>query len=312
MRRKVQLWRFVDEDGAPGRPVPVTALHRMLVAADAAAADLTYTDAYDYETQLEPVAATGHTGHYLLHRIRAEDLPSQRRGGRVVELDPSVDELAEGSHVLMLQRNLVAVLGTGFSPRAGRLAEWMRFRLGWDLWLEPVLRQDVGLILSNLRKITSVEVKILADEARRLDLSGFFEGDSDPLGALQTAQRAQQGGIITVGWSVGQGSDADQGWFQRLIDRLHTMDPSRFRAARANVYVEHSESLTPVDFLHDRIVAEVEVDQPPGRQRLLPNDVAYGALQEAWTQFRDIDRVLDGMDPTSGTPFTVPQTLHQT
>lgn len=67
-----------------------------------------------------------------------------------------------------------------------------------------MIRTDVGPVLSDLRKITSVEVKIAADEARQLVLDDFFQGESDPLGALIAAQRAQQGGIITVGWSVGR------------------------------------------------------------------------------------------------------------
>lgn len=306
-RRKVQLWRFFDANDKPVPPIPAGELHRFLVAQDDSNADMAYLGTDDYVTHLSPIG--GVEAQVVLSRIRADDLPSQRVDGKVVALDPNVGELAEGSHFLFLPRNLVAFIGTGFSPRPGRLAEWMRNRLGWDVWLEPVVRQDVGPILDNLRKITSVEVKIAADEAKRLELADFFEGENDPLGALLTAQRAQQGGIITVGWSVGQGSDANQGWFQRLVDRLRRADLERFRSAKAKVYVEHSDNAVPVDFLQDRIVAEVEIDHPTGRQRLLESPVALAAMQRAWEQFKDTDKVLDTLDPLEGTPLQVPAAL---
>lgn len=307
MRRKVQLWRFVDDDDEPVPQMPQMALHRFLVAQDAANADMSYADLDGYETHLAPVG--GSQAHVVLHRIRATDLPSQRRRGKIVDLDRRVNELAEGSNFLFLPRNIVAFMGSGFSPRPGRLAEWMRRRLSWDVWLKPVLREDVGTVLNNLRKISSVEVKIAADEAHRLDLSDFFQGDEDPLGALRTAQRAQQGGIITVAWSVGQGNDADQRFFVKLLDRLRGADLTRFRAARAKVYPEHSSSAVPVDFLHDRIVTEVEIDAPDSRQRVLSPPVAYSAMLRAWEQIRDAEDVLDFIDVGEGQQLRVPSAL---
>lgn len=308
MRRKVQLWRFFDENDQPARPVPAGPLHRFLVDRDASGDDLAHLGANSYETHLAPVNGT--VPHLVLHRIRHDDLPSERRSGKIVDLDPSVNELAEGSHFLLLQQNLVAFLGSGFSPRPGRLAEWIRERIGWDVWLEPVLRHDAGTVLDDLRKVTSVEVKIAADEARTLQLTGFFEDDNDPLGALLIAQQAQQGGIITMGWSVGQGSDADQGFFRQLVNRLRAADLSRFRAAKAKVYIEHSDNAVPVDFLQDRIVAEVDVDEPPGRrQKLLAADVAVDAMQRAWEQFKDADKVLERLDKNDGPAFVLPASL---
>lgn len=307
MRRNVQLWRFHDANGKPVGPIRASALHRYLADREQAGDYLDFTGTDYYETQLAVVPGT--QPHVVLHRIRGDNLPSQRRNGKIVDLDPSVNELAEGSQFLFLERNLVAFMGTGFSPRPSRLAEWMRNRLDWEVWLEPVLRADAGAVLDHLRKVTSVEVKIAADEARNLDLGGFFEGEDDPLATLLTAQRAQQGGIITVGWSVGQGSEADQGWFKAVVDRLRRADLSPFRAAKAKVYVEDADSAVPFDFLHDRLVAEVEVDQPTGRQRLLAPDVALGAMQQAWTQFQDTDKVLDRIDKPQGAPFKTPPSL---
>lgn len=257
-------------------------LHRFLREQDPGS--LNNRSADGFESHLVPVA--GSPAHFELHRIRIEDLPSERREGVIVDLNSSVNELAEGSHFLALPNNLLAFVGTGFSPRPGRLASWLRSRIGWNVWLEPVIRPDAGEVLDNLRRVTSVEVKISAEEARRLDLSGFFNEDDDPLGALLVAQRARQGGIITVGWSVGRDGHADQSWFTRLVERLRNADLTSFRSAKAKVYVEDSDNAVPIDFIHDKVVVEVEVDQPPGRQRLLPPSIALELMQEAWEQVR--------------------------
>lgn len=121
MRRRVQLWRFYDSDDRPSPPVPARPLHRLLQAQDDAGEDMAYKDPYGFETHLVPVDTT--KPHVVIHRIRDHDLPSQRSGGRISDLDRNVQELAEGSHLLLLPRNLVAFLGTGFSPRPGRFEQ---------------------------------------------------------------------------------------------------------------------------------------------------------------------------------------------
>ena len=307
MQRTVQLWRFMDASDQPLPPIPAAKLHRFLVEQDRQRVAMSCEGSQRYVTHLSPVVGT--EPHVILSHIRQDNLPSERRDGRIVPLNRDVNELAEGSHFLFLDRNLVAFIGSGFSPRPSRLAEWLRIRAGYDVWLQPVLRQDVGAILDQLRKVTSVELKISADEARMLDLSDFFEGDSDPLGALLTAQQAQQGGIITVGWSIGQGGDADQGWFRRLVERLRGADLERFRSVRAKVYVDNSDDSVPIDFLHDKVVATVPVEQANGRQRLLDPPVALDAMRQAWTQFDEVHHVRDIVDPLVGDPLGVPDAL---
>lgn len=203
----------------------------------------------------------------------------------------------------------ITVGASGFSPRPGRFAEWLRYRLGWDVWLEPVLRPDVGPVLDEIRKVTRVEIKVSADEARRLDASGFFEGEDDPLGALYTAQQAQHGGIIGLEMSVGQGSGADQGFFRSLLERMRGADLSSFRTARAHVHLGDGIGSTVIDFLHDRVVAEIEVDQPSGRQRLLEDHAAQKTMEAAWEQFIEVDEVLDYVDKPDGQKIELPDRL---
>lgn len=307
MRRKVQLWRFYDANDQPAPLLPASALHRFLVAQETAGADMAHMHEIDFETQL--VAVPGTQPQFVLHRIRDRDLPSERRKGKIVDLNRRVQELAEGSHALFLQRNLVAFINTGFSPRPSRLAEWIRERIGWEVWLEPVLRPDIGNILDNLRRVSNIELVVSGDEVRRLDLAGFFEDEDDPLRTLLTAERAQQGGIIRVGWSIGQGGGANQDWFHNLVNRLRRADVHTFRTARATVYLDGADAAVPVDFIHDRIVAEVEIEQPTGRQRLLEPSVARDAMLQAWEHFKVEENVLKFVAKPHGDRPTVPDAL---
>lgn len=307
MLRKVQLWRWYGSSGAPGQSaVPTSALHSFLLGQRPA--DLSLVGAGEYETHLVPVP--GSDPHLILYRVRNQGLPSERRSGQVVELDPNVNELAEGSHFLFLPRNLLAFMGSGFGPRPSRLAEWMRERVGWDLRLEPVLRPNAGEILNHLERVAWVEIKVPADEVRNLDLSGFFQGANDPLGALKTMQQAQHGGVITLGFSVGRDRHANQAFLTKLLKRMRGAPVDTFTKAQAKVYVEHADSATIVDFLHDRVAAEVEIDDPGLRQRLIPPPEALNAMKTAWKQFKEADKVLDFVDPpSSGNTLLVPPAL---
>lgn len=306
MLRKVQLWRFYDSSGVPAPELPISALHALLQSQQPA--DLSLVGAGGYETHLAPVP--GSDPYLILYRVRDQGLPSERRGGQVVDLDPNVNELAEGSHFLFLPRNLLAFMGSGFGPRPTRLAEWIRERVGWDLKLEPVLRPNAGEILNHLERVAWVEIKVPADEVRNLDVSGFFQGANDPLGALKTMQRAQQGGVITLGFSVGRDKHANQTFLTALLSRMRRAPTDTFTKAQAKVYVEHADSATIVDFLHDRVAAEVEIDEPGLRQRLIPPPEALNAMKTAWKQFKEADKVLDFVDPPSSTNTpTVPPSL---
>lgn len=307
MKRKVQLWRFYDSKDQPLPPIPGKALHRFVSKADPDTTDLTFTDYAGFETQLEAVGAS--RPHFILHRIRADNLPSQRTGNRIEDLDKSVEELAEGSHLMFLPRNLIAFLGSGFSPRPARFAEWLRHRVGWDAWLEPVIRPDISSVLQNIQKVSRVDIKIAADEAQKLDLAGFFQGSNEPLAALQAAQRVQEGGYIGLSVSVGHGNSADQGWFRALVDRLRGADMTHFRQARALVRrAGDGGGTTMVDFIHDKVVTEFDI-KTSGRQRLLDPAVAADLMHNAWKQFKDSDNVLDYIDADQRPPETMPKTL---
>ena len=304
--RKVQLWRWVDEEDEPVPALPTGPLHRALLAWDRAGVDLTHGDAHGFRTQVEPVP--GSTPHLILHRLRDTELPSERRNGRIVPLDPNVKELAEGSHVRFLESNLVAFIGNGISPRPGRLAGWVRDRVGWDVWLQPVLRKDLGTVLDNIRKVSNVELAISADEVGRLDMAGFFEGDDDPLRVFQAAERFQQGGNIRLQWSVGLGGNHDQSFFRSLVQRIRRADMKDFNVAKAKIYVDDGDSV-PVDFIHDKVVVEIEMDDQASRQRTLPNNVARAAFAEAWEHFKSTENVLADLPSADGTPLELPADL---
>ncbi len=156
-----------------------------------------------------------------------------------------------------------------------------------------------------------VEIKVPADEVRNLDVSGFFQGANDPLGALKTMQRAQHGGVITLGFSVGRDKHANQTFLTALLSRMRGMPYRHLHKAQPKVYVERRRRMRPsADFTARTMAAEVEIDEPGLRQRLIPPPEALNAMKTAWKQFREADKVLDFVDPPSSTNTpTVPPSL---
>ena len=286
MDRKAQLWRFCDKGGAPlGDEIPGIELHKMINEL-AGNPLLTITDAKDYKTRL--AAIPGEQPHFVLHNVRETNLPSQVQGDEISPLNPDIDGLAEATHILLRPGNLVIFVASGYSPRPPRLAAFIRKRLGWDVWLKPVLRKDAGDVLGKITKVSNVELAIPASDVRQMDLAGFFQEDDDPIAALQAAARAQQGGVIRLGFGIGRGSGADQGWFKRLVRRLESANLDRFTTVRANVYVEGSKDQIPVDFLHDKIVATVDVGDAVGRSRDIKAQGALAGMVSAAETFANV------------------------
>lgn len=305
-KRKVQLWRFVDEDQRPTRAVPGAALVRLLAKEQTAGSDLSHVDNYGYITQLEPVR--GSIPHVVAYRVRDTDLPSERRNGRIVDLDRNVQELAEGSHVFFFPHNHVAFIGNNVSPRPTRFTDWLRARTDIDVHLKPVLRQDLGTTLDDIAKITNIQLSISAAEIHRLNLTGFFEDPDDPLGVLPEMSKFDQGGNVRVEWSVGLGHNHDPGFFRRVFDRLRGADVRGFSVAKAQVRTEDGDAV-PVDFIHDKVVVELPVPPDHGRQRTLSNSAARIIATEAWEHFKTNEHVLDGIEDVTDPPFEFPAAL---
>lgn len=304
--RKVQLWRFVDENQQPARVVPGAALVRLLTSEQSAGADLSHTDNYGYITQLDPVP--GSTPHVVTYRVRDTDLPSERRNGRIVDLNRNVQELAEGSHVFFFPHNHVAFIGNNVSPRPSRLADWLRARTGIDVYLKPVLRQDLGTALDDIAKITNIQLSISAAEVHRLDLSGFFNDPEDPLRVLPEMSKFDQGGNVRVEWSVGLGHNHDPRFFRRVFERLRGADVRGFSVAKAQVRTEEGDSV-PVDFIHDKVVVELPLPPDHGRLRTLTNGTARTIATDAWQHFTTNEHVLDDIDDSTEAAFDFPATL---
>ena len=237
-----------------------------------------------------------------------DDLPSEVDGRKVRPLRGSVQGLAETTHVRLIERNLAIFMTSGYSPRPMRFADYLRARIGLDVWLKPVPREDLGQVLDQLRRVSRIDLAIAADEAARLDLSELY-GDADPLAALNAAGRAQQGGIVRVGWSVGHDKHADQGALRRILDRIFHVDTSRFESATATVYVENSKEPVTVNFLHDNIVTQVDVGDPVSRSRELTAAQAHEALGDAERHFRDVEKYRTFIDPVDDRRLRLPPRL---
>lgn len=176
--------------------------------------------------------------------------------------------------------------------------------------MKPVLREDAGAVLADITKISNVELAIPTDDVVALDAAGFFEGDDDPLAPIQAAARARQGGVIRIRWGVGRGEGADQGFLRRLLARVAGADTAHhWSTAKANIYVEGSNDKIPVDFIHDKIVATVDVGEHVGRGRELDPGGVLRGMQSARQTFINTERINEIVEDAPDGQFALPEEL---
>lgn len=261
MQRTVQYWRIVNTDGSP--------IDGVFPAADVAdilaQAERDHCDRYRYCR--DGMVLIGHgirvarsEPMLILDKVRRENLPSvgDLDGSRLsIGLSPG-QGLLEPTFCMFGPHNVVAMLTSGNGPRANRLAEYLRAKLGVEIGLDPVLTQDLDKVLDEMRA-SAIEVSIPAERVTR-DLVG-----GDWAAALEANRRlADNGGVIRIGMSVGhKGSQTHKNsvrqHIRQLIDSLRSSGAvDQFKSAKVTGTLRGSQR--SIDLHADQFVEKVSVD----------------------------------------------------
>jgi hypothetical protein len=259
MRRSVQFWRLISEDGRDlNGPFPAEAIVRCLDRAARNNLDR-HRHCRDGMVLLGHAARTKPLPSLVLDKVRHENLPSV---GDAAGLRRSLglaneEGLLEPTYCTFMENNVVAMLASGDGPRPGRLADYIRAKFGLAVGLTPVLRQDLDAVLQEMR-VTSVDISIRAAHISR-DLVG-----GDWVQALEAGRQLSQDGVVRVGFSVGRRGTREEKRhrgerFRALIDRLRGSGGlSEFQSAKVGGVVNGSSRT--VDLIHDKFVQQTEVD----------------------------------------------------
>ncbi|UOT06777.1 oxidoreductase [Rhodococcus opacus] len=258
MQRSVQYWRLVKTDGsALDGLFPAERVVRALRGAS--------SKGFDRHRQCRDgmvLIAHGlreNPPMLILDKVRHENLPSIGDGsGTRRAIGLSADEgLLEPTYCMFANDNIVAMLMSGNGPRAKRLCDYLKAKLGVEVGLDPILRRDLDRVLDEMR-VSSVDVAVPAARINR-DLVG-----GDWAEALEANRVLAQDGVVKVGVAVGRRGTRDQKDRRRfhireLIDQLRGSGAiSEMQSARVTGTIRGSQR--SVDLFADHFVERTEVD----------------------------------------------------
>ena len=300
MRRMVQVWQLTDPLGNPfSEGFPSASLCRLLAAEQGrSGGDLRFFHRDGAETLLEPVGDTPRP-HLLLHRVRRDNLPSEVDGaGRVSNLSiPDPNGLVEATNLIFYPRNIVMVVYNHDGPRVRRFSEWLQGRLGVELGLRPVYREDAVDLINSMERITAIELALPAELADGLDP----DGDDDVAAALGAVARLTDGGAAKVTFSVGRHRPPSararlRDAARRLVRR---QDISRFSTARITGYLPGDSEPTVLNLVEDQLVAQRQVEAVSSRDRRISHASARAACDDTFDVFKQqIESVVEPL-PTA-------------
>lgn len=285
LQRTVQYWRLVKQDGKPlDGAFPAEGVVSALVAAEAEEKDRHRICADG--TVLIGHGVAGPPHHLLvLNKVRRENLPGvgdSVGARRPIGLNEG-EGLLEPTYCLFGENNVVAMLTSGNGPRARRLCDYLRAKLGVDVGLDPVLTQDLDRVLDEM-KLSSVEIAVPAHAVTR-DLIG---GDwASALNANRVL--VQDGGVIRVGVTVGRRGTREQKGRIRdsirgLVNQLRgSGSVEELNSARVTGTVNGTQR--SVDLYEDRFVEKIDVEadrlNDPERSAAYARSVLSDALRES-------------------------------
>lgn len=224
-----------------------------------------------------------------LGTIRRTDLPLIERGGTLSPLPiPADSGLAEQTHVVFFEENLVGADFNFHGPRATSLAWYFAEKARGvcpPLQMEVLLRQDVGAQLRRLRDIRLFQLKVSSSfidvlrEANR-DLGAAFAaaskaGEADEVEIVLKPRRYSRGWL----------SDALKPLaFALSRNRRLRDEASRFLVSGFDPQI--GETIT-LDVLSDKLIGQRRILRVEGRSRAVEATSAFDGIQDTFAELRD-------------------------
>jgi len=189
------------------------------------------------------------------------NLPRLEDNGDIGELQLSDSQaLAEVTYVAFLPRNIIAVVINNEGPRPNRLADYLNAKMGCDIRLVPIYRDDLAEVLDRMR-LSSIKVSIPEAQVPMLSRGNNLD---DWVESLDTARRLLEGGVIRIDVSVRRRGKREEkeGRRRRLRDRLTELrghDLTRFNSVKVEGKDPAVDEPVTVDLLEQHFIAKVDV-----------------------------------------------------
>ena len=227
-----------------------------------------------------------------LATVRRTALPSVEARGQVTFLSlPEDAGLADMTHVVFFDNNIVGADFNSYGPRLNRLAEYMALKangVGPFVSFTVLLDPDVAEKLNNMEQVRLFEYRI-----RAADVEMLAQKDESVFGALRATKNLGHAGEVGVilkpekhkRESIGQGP-------LDMAKRMARDDEIRNASTRFKVKgVDGDGLISEVDILNDQLLARKKVLRMSGQSRTIDPRSAFAAIEGAYEEMRpEIER----------------------
>jgi hypothetical protein len=220
----------------------------------------------------------------ILGLSRRSDLPQLEKDGQTSPLTLDNDSgVAELTHFRFFANNIVACEYNHFGPRASRLVDYVTKSVpncpSFDL--RPLLNHDVAKLLSHMKEVTMVTVKMTASTAS--DWVGT--GDSF-YGALERLEASGQSATAEVILKAPKKETLGTPWLKRL--RRFTEKPDLLEATERLIAkgVLDNGKIETVDLLSDKLISKQAVARVNKRSRAVLTDDMMKVMSEAYLELK--------------------------
>lgn len=219
---------------------------------------------------------------WSLYKVRHDELPDEEQDGAVGPLDLSdASNLAEGTHIVCFERNIVGVYGRKEAPGRGLIRAYVERVLedrGRSLQLTPIVRPDVMALLAGAELVTGT-LRIAAGNANAVSASSRSLAS-----AARNLTRETSSTSVELTLRAGRSSQERRSFRRELLPifrRAQGRD-QRHRFEKLEVeYISEEAGRQVVDLLGDDITVVQDVEVQASRRSVPPGE-GYQAIRDGY------------------------------
>ena len=218
--------------------------------------------------------------------IRRRDLPQQEENGMLSDLSlaPAV-RLAELSHIIFFDNNIVGVEFNYFGPKIARLSEYLLFKkvIPAPIAFYQLLKKDILREIDRFKNIKLLDLRIYPSYASTLkkadsSLAASFKAASE-IGSFEETQIVLKRPTKDLLFN----EHAIQA-IKNVIKKILSTDGFRENSDRFLMrgVREESGKVETLDLLGDKLISVEEVVTEGEKSRAIVSESAYQAIQKAY------------------------------
>lgn len=221
----------------------------------------------------------------IIGSLRSSGLPELEQDGQFKKLEVSdTEKIAEKTHVVFFENNIVGVEFNYYGPRVSRLSHYLRAKGMAKVEFDPLLNRDVQDQLKHLQ-----DVRVLDLRLRRDGLDLLREGQESLPAALRGLSEKVDAPVVEL--ILRQPPRSRKAFGSAMLDFVKTLAgmPQTREAAglfRVKGMDDRTKRVSEFDLLEDKFVSRRTVPKEGTKHRVINSDSMFSEIESAYAELR--------------------------